>query len=87
MIVITGGAGFIGSVLLWKLNKEGFKDIIIVDQFDENSNWKNLNGKFYSEIFEKIEFKNLLRTGSFAKNCEMIFHMGACSATTEKNVS
>ena len=41
-ILITGGAGFIGSVLIWKLNQLGWKDIIVVDELGQGAKWKNL---------------------------------------------
>ena len=87
MIVITGGSGFIGSVLLKNLNNQGYKDILIVDNFGESSKWKNLNGKIYTDIVEKSEFRNLLSNSVFLNNCKVIYHLGACSSTTEKNVS
>jgi ADP-L-glycero-D-manno-heptose 6-epimerase len=87
MIVITGGSGFIGSVLLWKLNQQGYKDILIVDQFDKSPKWKNLNGKLYKDIVEKNEFRKLLHNSAFLNNCKVIFHMGACSSTTEDDLS
>jgi ADP-L-glycero-D-manno-heptose 6-epimerase len=87
MIVITGGSGFIGSVLLKHLNNQGYKDILVVDHFGESSKWKNLNGKIYTDIVEKSEFRNLLSNSVFLNNCKVIYHLGACSSTTEKNVS
>jgi ADP-L-glycero-D-manno-heptose 6-epimerase len=53
MIVVTGGAGFIGSALVWKLNKMGMDKIIIVDELGNEDKWKNLNGLNYSDFFNK----------------------------------
>jgi ADP-L-glycero-D-manno-heptose 6-epimerase len=90
MIIVTGGAGFIGSALVWRLNQKGYDDIIIVDEFGESSHeekWKNLVGLKYSDIFDKEDFGHMLAQGDFIKNfqIETIFHLGACSSTTEKN--
>jgi len=84
MILITGAAGFIGSVLLWKLNSEGIDNIIVVDKFYNCDKWKNLrNKKFYDWIGEDELFGWLESNG---KEVDVILHMGACTDTTEKNV-
>ena len=57
MIIVTGAAGFIASCLVSKLNKEGFADLILVDDFSNLEKLKNLEGKKYSK---KILNKNLL---------------------------
>lgn len=56
MIIVTGGAGFIGSAIVWKLNDMGIDDIIIVDHLGESEKWKNLVGLKYLDIFHKDEF-------------------------------
>ncbi len=85
MIILTGGAGFIGSCLLKKLNSEGIEDIIVVDSLGETNKWKNLNGKKFIRYVEKNDFlvniKNFLQ--SFDGKIDAIFHMGACSKTTD----
>ena len=53
MIILTGGAGFIGSCFLRKLNEEGIDDIIVVDQLDETDKWKNLQGKKFKDYMKK----------------------------------
>ncbi len=80
MIILTGGAGFIGSCLLWKLNKEGISDIIIVDNIDDDGKWKNLSGKHYLDYIQKNEFLSLLDKNSLQAP-ECIIHLGACSST------
>ncbi len=85
MIIVTGGAGFIGSCFLKKLNEEGIADIIVVDHLGESSKWKNLNGKKFFDYFHKTDFREKLRKGEIPKSIEAVFHFGACSTTTEKN--
>jgi ADP-L-glycero-D-manno-heptose 6-epimerase len=90
MIVITGGAGFIGSALLWKLNSLGEKDIIIVDQKAKNSpKWKNLSKSKFNDYVEYDEFLESLDTGRFKGKVKVksIFHLGACADTTENDLS
>ena len=86
MIIVTGGSGFIGSALIWRLNQLGKEDIIIVDEFGENDKWKNLAHLRYADIFDKEDFGHMVQS-DFLKNFEVetIFHLGACSSTTERN--
>ncbi len=85
MIILTGGAGFIGSCFLKYLNKKGYNDILVVDNLSTSSKWKNLVGKNFSNYIQKQEFIDNLN--KFAdKDIEAIFHLGACSSTTEKDI-
>lgn len=86
MIIVTGGAGFIGSALVWKLNELGRDDIVVVDVFDETEKWKNLVPLRFADVFDKDDFGHML-SSDFLKRFEVetVFHMGACSSTTEKN--
>lgn len=94
MIIVTGGAGFIGSAIVWRLNQLGKEDILIVDSLGTDEKWKNLVSLRYHDYMEKDEFLSLvvnqrlaarLRCGN--EPIEAIIHMGACSATTEKDAS
>lgn len=85
MIVVTGGAGFIGSALVWRLNQLGKKNIIIVDRLGSDEKWKNLVSLNYADYFDKIEFIEKLLNDEIDFEIEVIIHMGANSATTEKD--
>jgi len=79
MIVITGAAGFIGSYLAGKLNKQGHEDLILVDQIDDH--WKELNlfHKKYSEFIDRDNFFKWLVTNE--KDVDFVFHLGARTDT------
>ncbi len=86
MIIVTGGAGFIGSVLVGKLNKENISDIIVVDSFGDSDKWKNLLGKRFRDYIDRDKFLELVKSDSLKVIPEAIIHLGACSSTTERNV-
>lgn len=80
MIVVTGGAGFIGSNLIESLNKDGITDIIVVDKF--TNNFKNLLGLKFKDFVEKYDFINNIDKYNF----DVIIHLGACTNTQEYDV-
>ncbi|MDO9566156.1 MAG: ADP-glyceromanno-heptose 6-epimerase [Candidatus Desulfaltia sp.] len=80
MVILTGGAGFIGSCFLWKLNQKGISDIIVVDHLDKGPKWKNLLGKKFTDFIQKDEFLQVLEAGKI-KGVKKIIHLGACSST------
>ena len=84
MLVLTGGAGFIGSCLLKKLNDCGVSDIIVVDNLASTEKWKNLVGKKFEMYLQKQEFLMLMSQGKLDR-IDAVIHLGACSSTTEKN--
>ncbi len=82
MIIVTGGAGFIGSCVVRTLNDAGRDDIIIVDNIAETDKWMNMRNKRYIKYVHKSEFLQELPT---YEKVEAIIHMGAQSSTTERN--
>ena len=85
MVILTGGAGFIGSVLLKRLNDEGVTDILIVDSLDETDKWKNLIGKQFEDYCQKDDFLEYLEEGLEKDDVDAIIHLGACTSTTERD--
>ncbi|MEJ2052664.1 MAG: NAD-dependent epimerase/dehydratase family protein, partial [Calditrichaceae bacterium] len=80
MIIVTGAAGFIGSCIVSKLNREGINDIIAVDVLRKNDKWKNLRNLNFYNYLDRSQLMDYLNSHS---GVEAIIHMGACSATTE----
>lgn len=86
MIIITGGAGFIGSALVWGLNQRGEGDILIVDEINHEEKEHNLAELRYEQLVSINEFRVKLREGLYDnQQVEAIVHLGACSDTTENN--
>ncbi len=98
MYIITGGAGFLGSALLWGLNRHGIKDVLVVDNLACTEKWKNLVGCDYLAYMHRDDFLRVLRDDKLEESLETGFgpgvgntklegvvHLGACSATTERD--
>jgi ADP-L-glycero-D-manno-heptose 6-epimerase len=85
MIVVTGGAGFIGSAIVWRLNQMGEDNICIVDRLETGDKWKNLLGLRYEQIMDKDEFIKRVMEENVPFVIDAIIHMGACSSTTERD--
>jgi len=94
MIIVTGGAGLIGSAVVHELNRRGRDDILVVDHLASGVKWKNLIALRFLDYLEKDDFLRLVTedrlitttTGS-GNGIEAILHLGACSATTEQDAS
>lgn len=85
MIIVTGGAGFIGSAFVWKLNQEGIDNIIIVDRLGTSNKWKNLVNLRFVNYIHKDDFLEMIYNDTPPFNIDAIIHMGACSSTTERD--
>ncbi|MDE2481234.1 MAG: ADP-glyceromanno-heptose 6-epimerase [bacterium] len=83
-IVVTGGAGLIGSALIWSLNRRGFDDIIVVDAMDSSEKWKHLVPLRFKEYVDCEDFIEVVgEHRNYFGEVQTVFHLGACSATTE----
>ena len=87
MLLLTGGAGLIGSAILWTLNQRGRDDVIVVDHLGEGEKWKNLRPLRFRDYFEKDDFAKRMLAGEFDGCFSEIIHLGACSDTTEVNAT
>ncbi len=85
MIIVTGGAGFIGSAFVWKLNQEGMDDIIVVDRLGTSDKWKNLVNLRYVNYLHKSDFYEMIYHDTVRFDVEAVVHLGACSSTTERD--
>lgn len=85
MIIVTGGAGFIGSAFVWKLNQEGIDDIVIVDRLGKTDKWKNLVNLRFVNYIHKDDFHEMIYNDTVRFDVDAIIHMGACSSTTERD--
>lgn len=83
MIVLTGGAGFIGSCVLRALNDAGRHDVLIVDSLRSGTKWKNLVGKKFVDILSKEQFRAAIGSEALDVDIDAVIHLGACSSTTE----
>ncbi len=92
MIIVTGGAGLIGSAVVQQLNREGREDILIVDHLATTDKWRNLVPLRFMDYLEKDAFERLLDDGTLGarlSGCRLtaVIHLGACSATTEPDAT
>ena len=84
MIIVTGGAGFIGSNIVAELEAQGYKDIVVVDWLGTEDKWKNIAKRELAAIVAPENMFEYINKNK--EQIEAIIHMGAISATTEKDV-
>ena len=88
MIIVTGGAGFIGSNIVKELNNRGRMDILIVDDLKDGQNYKNLRGLKFIDYQHKDDFLQSIENDDFdGTDIDAVFHEGACSDTMEYDVN
>src|SRR5438128_84021 len=88
VIVVTGAAGFIGSAVAWRLNSMGRRQLLLVDELARGDKWKNIAPLAYRDYVEKDDFLRRVGEGDYDDlDIEAVIHMGACSSTTEMDVS
>ena len=86
MWIVTGGAGFIGSVLIWKMNQQGIENILVVDRMDASEKWKNLRKRRFSDVLDADAFLDVI-TRNKLSGVEGIVHLGATTSTTETDTA
>lgn len=83
MIIVTGGAGFVGSNIVAGLNSRGVRDILVVDHLVNGRKMHNLADLDIKDYLDRADFLERVRAGQDFGKVEAVFHQGACSATTE----
>lgn len=85
MIIVTGGAGFIGSNLIRALNERGINNILLVDSLANGHKMHNIADLNIADYMDKTEFLENIALPKFLNKVQAVFHQGACSTTTEWN--
>ena len=87
-ILVTGGAGFIGSALVWGLNESGYENVIVCDRLGEDARWSNLAPLRFNDYIDADQLlKELERKSDYLGDISAVFHLGACSDTTESDAN
>ena len=82
-VLVTGGAGFIGSALVWALNQRGVERIVVADRLGTDAKWRNLAPLAFEDYLEADDLLPRLERHALGR-FDCVLHMGACSATTER---
>lgn len=86
-IVVTGAGGFLGSALVWELNRHGYEDILVADEFGTGGKWKHLRALRFGDVVSPGELLHrFTEDPAFAATVGTVFHLGACSRTTERDM-
>jgi ADP-L-glycero-D-manno-heptose 6-epimerase len=86
-ILVTGGAGFIGSALVWALNRRSLDNILVCDEFGIDEKWRNLVPLRFDDYLAASDLGDLVMGESPLLNeVRLVFHLGACSSTTEQDL-
>jgi len=87
-ILVTGGAGLIGSALVWALNRQGREDVVVADHLGTDERWKNLVPLRFEDYVDGHDLLQLIdRDPKYLEQFGLVLHLGACSATTEKDAA